>query len=120
MGPMAATAARRPSARPSPRRRTGARAGGVRWDRVARLSLLAVLAVILLSYVGPAAGYIKAWRLAKETRAEVTDLRRDNERLRERAKRLRTDDAVEREARSTGMARPDERVYVIRGLPGDR
>jgi cell division protein FtsB len=92
----------------------------VRWDRVARLSLLAVLAVILVSYVGPAAGYLKAWRLAKETRAEVNELRRDNERLQARAKRLRTMEAVEREARKTGMARPDERVYVIRGLPGER
>jgi cell division protein FtsB len=92
----------------------------VRWDRVARLSLLAVLAVILVSYVGPAAGYLKAWRLAKGTRAEVSELRRDNERLQARAKRLRTMDAVEREARKTGMARSDERVYVIRGLPGER
>jgi cell division protein FtsB len=92
----------------------------VRWDRVARLSLLAVLAVILVSYVGPAAGYLKAWRLAKETRAEVSELRRDNERLHARAKRLQTLEAVEREARKTGMARPDERVYVIRGLPSGR
>jgi cell division protein FtsB len=92
----------------------------VRWDRVARLSLLAVLAVILVSYVGPAAGYLKAWRLAKDTRAEVNELRHDNERLQARAKRLRTTEAVEREARKTGMARSDERVYVIRGLPDER
>jgi cell division protein FtsB len=92
----------------------------VRWDRVARLSLLAVLAVILVSYVGPAAGYLKAWRLAKETRGEVSELRRDNDRLLARAKRLQGVEAVEREARKTGMARPDERVYVIRGLPRGR
>jgi hypothetical protein len=91
----------------------------VRWDRVARLSLLAVLAVILLSYVGPAAGYLKAWRMAKETRGEVHELRRDNDRLLARAKRLQSLKAVEREARKTGMARADERVYVIRGLPKD-
>jgi cell division protein FtsB len=91
----------------------------VRWDRVARVSLLVVLAAILLSYVGPAAGYLKAWRLANETRADVRELRQDNARLRAQAKRLQSPQAVELEARKIGMARDSERVYVIRGLPKD-
>jgi cell division protein FtsB len=92
----------------------------VRWDRLARVSLLIVLALIVASYVGPAAGYLKAWRLAKETRAEVSELQQDNARLSERAKRLKGLEAVEHEARKIGMARADERAYLIRGLPKGR
>jgi cell division protein FtsB len=113
---------------PAPRRRSGpapgrrgARAagwGGIRWDRVARVSLLLVLVAVLLSYVGPAADYLKSWRLAAQTRAEVQDLRRDNEALRARSKRLQDPAAIELEARRIGMAKPGERAYVIRGLPG--
>ena len=54
---------------------------------------------------------------ADARRAE--DLRTDNARLRERAKRLRDPNTIELEARRIGMARPGERAYVIRGLPRD-
>jgi cell division protein FtsB len=117
---MAATATRRLPARTPPRRAgTGRRSrkGGIRWDRVARLSLLFVLLAVMASYVGPTADYLKSWGLAKETRAEVHDLRADNERLRVRAKQLQDPQTIELEARRIGMGRPGERVYVIRGLP---
>jgi cell division protein FtsB len=84
---------------------------------VARLSLLFVLLAVLVSYIGPAANYLKAWRLAKETRTEVRDLRASNEQLRVRAKRLQDPQTIELEARRIGMGRPGERVYVVRGLP---
>jgi cell division protein FtsB len=91
--------------------------GGIRWDRVGRVSLLVVLAVVLISYIGPATEYLRARGLAKETRSEVKRLQQDNSRLRVRAKQLQDIDNVELEARKSGMARPGERVYVIRGLP---
>jgi cell division protein FtsB len=90
---------------------------GIRWDRVARISLLVALLLVLLSYIGPATDYWEAWRLNRETRSEVTTLREDNARLRERARDLRNPQRVELEARRLGMARPGERVYVVRGLP---
>jgi cell division protein FtsB len=93
--------------------------GGIRWDRLARVSLLLVLLAVLVSYLGPAANYIESWRLAKQTRAELQQLRTDNDRLRDRAKRLRDSNTIELEARRIGMARPGERAYVIRGLPKD-
>ena len=93
--------------------------GGIRWDRLARVSLLLVLLAVLVSYLGPAANYIESWRLAKQTRAELQQLRTDNDHLRERAKRLRDSNTIELEARRIGMARPGERAYVIRGLPKD-
>ena len=74
---------------------------------------------MVVSYVGPTANYLESWRLAKQTRAELNDLRTDNARLRERAKRLRDSDTIELEARRIGMARPGERAYVIRNLPKD-
>jgi cell division protein FtsB len=115
---MAATAARRPAQRAG-RRSARAGWGGIRWDRVARVSLLLVLAVVVFSYLGPATNYVRSWRAARETRAELQTLERDNASLRQQAKHLRDPQAVELEARKAGMARPGERVYVVRGLPKD-
>jgi cell division protein FtsB len=77
------------------------------------------MVAILLSYVGPAHNYLTSWRLAKQTKAEVTQLRDDNARLRARAKLLKNPRKIELEARELGMARPGERVYVVRNLPKD-
>ena len=101
------------------RSRPGA-AGGIRWDRVARITLLVVLVAILLSYIGPATNYLQSWKLARQTRSEVTELRRDNAKLRARARLLENPRQVELEARRLGMAKPGERVYVVRNLPKDR
>jgi cell division protein FtsB len=90
---------------------------GIRWDRVARLSLLVALGLVLLLFISPATKYFEAWRLSADTRTELKDLRTDNERLRARARELRSPSRVELEARRLGMARPGERVYVVRGLP---
>ncbi|MGH2980002.1 MAG: septum formation initiator family protein [Solirubrobacterales bacterium] len=105
---------RRRVAGPSPRLQ------GIRWDRLTRLGLLAALFLVLLSYVSPATRYWEAWHLNRETRAEVRSLRVDNARLRERARELQKPQRVELEARRLGMARPGERVYVVRGLPDGR
>jgi cell division protein FtsB len=109
------------------RRRAPARTGGlgagaisvrgIRWDRVARLSLLIALGLVLLLYISPATKYFEAWQLSRDTEAEVGELRGDNARLRARARELRSSSRVELEARRLGMARPGERVYVVRGLP---
>jgi cell division protein FtsB len=93
---------------------------GIRWDRVARISLLAVLVMILLSYIGPMRNYVRSWQLAHGTRNEVTQLRDDNVRLRRQARLLDNPTQVELRARQLGMARPGERVYVVHGLPKDR
>jgi cell division protein FtsB len=87
---------------------------------VARIMLLVVLGAVLVSYIGPAADYVQSWQLAKQTSAEVQTLQQDNKRMRERAKQLNDLETIELEARRAGMARPGERVYVIKGLPRDR
>jgi cell division protein FtsB len=89
----------------------------IRWDRVARLSLLMALGLVLLLYVKPATRYFEAWQLSRDAQAEVQDLRSDNKALHERSRKLKRSSRVELEARRLGMARPGERVYVVRGLP---
>jgi cell division protein FtsB len=79
--------------------------------------LLVVLVMVLISFLGPATKYVRTWQLARETRGEVRGLRDDNARLRGQAKLLKDPQQVELRARQLGMARPGERVYVVRGLP---
>jgi cell division protein FtsB len=119
-----ARAAARPRARPKTKPRPGTRrsaarrqATGIRWDRVARTALLVVLLAVLISFLGPATKYVRTWKLAHQTRGEVRSLRDDNARLRQEAKRLKDPQQIELRARQLGMARPGERVYVVRGLP---
>ena len=123
-GAAAASRARRTSGgRAAPRRRqpgiatTAISLRGIRWDRVARLSLLIALGLVLLLYLKPATRYFEAWRLSNDAQAEVKELRTDNAALRARGAELRRESRVELEARRLGMARPGERVYVVRGLP---
>ena len=106
--------------RPARRQGVGTQAialRGIRWDRVARLSLLIALGLVLLLYVKPAARYFEAWQLRRDTHSELKELRADNAQLRERKRELKRSSRVELEARRLGMARPGERVYVVRGLP---
>jgi cell division protein FtsB len=106
--------------RPARRQGVGAQAialRGIRWDRVARLSLLIALGLVLLLYIKPAARYFEAWQLSRDTKSELQQLRTDNAQLRSRKRELRRSSRVELEARRLGMARPGERVYVVRGLP---
>lgn len=94
-------------------RRTAAR---IRWDRVGRVALLAVLAGVLLLYVNPLRSYVATWGESKSRGAEVAELERENARLRARRDELRDPVALEREARRLGMVRPGERAYVVEGL----
>jgi cell division protein FtsB len=121
---MAASAVRAPAARrpqrPGAKQPAWRGPAGIRWDRVARVSLLVVLVVVVLSYLGPATKYLQAWRLAGETRAQVQTLRADNERLTKEATHLQQRATIETEARRLGLARPGEQVDVVRGLPRKR
>jgi cell division protein FtsB len=82
--------------------------------------LLIVLVMVLFSFLGPATKYVRTWQLARETRSEVKQLRTDNAQLRREAKVLKDPVQIELRARQLGMARPGERVYVVRGLPKPR
>jgi len=116
-----ARAPRRPaSAARAPRARPRVLAGGaaaIRWDRVSRVALLVVLLVLVYLYAGPARSYWDTVRQAKQRRAEVATLKRENARLRARRGALRSSSALEREARRLGMVKPGERPYLVEHLP---
>jgi len=114
-----ASAAARARARPAPRRRPRAAArptAGVRWDRLARITLLLVLAGVLLLYIGPAVSYVQTWRESKAWQADLRSLQRENARLLARRRALREPRSLELEARALGMVRRGERAFVIEGL----
>jgi hypothetical protein len=122
-----------PNARPVPRRdvhgrpakpravagrgRSRTHPAGIRWDRVSRLAMLAVLVGILILYIGPVRSYFATRHRAATQSAVVRALRVENTRLRERRRALSHPTTLEREARRLGMLRPGEKPYVVRGLP---
>ena len=114
----------RASARPGPSRaREGPRVlpgpiaadGRIRWDRVGRIALLALLAVVLLLYIAPLRNWLAQSEAADRQQNELRALERTHDRLATRARDLRRDAAVEREARRLGMVKRGERAYVIQG-----
>ena len=100
----------------APRRRASATLGssGIRWDRLGRVALLALLGVIFLLYLSPAKHWWESSRTAAAQNAELQHLEAENERLRERSELLEDPDTLELEARKLGMTRSDERAFVIR------
>lgn len=100
----------------APRRRASSnvKLGGIRWDRLSRVALLALLGAILLMYVSPAKHWWESSRTAAAQNAELQHLEAENKRLQERSALLKDPDTLELEARKLGMTRSDERAFVIR------
>ena len=90
---------------------------GIRWDRLGRIALLAVLALVVYLYIGPTKAWIAAYREAEVRRTEVAALKERNDELRARKAALRRDRTLEQEARELGMVRAGEKAFVVRGLP---
>jgi cell division protein FtsB len=86
----------------------------IRWDRLGRWALIGVFALVLYLYIGPALSWISTYREAGRQRAQVAELRLENQRLRERKAELSTAGALEREARRLGMVKAGERAYIIK------
>jgi cell division protein FtsB len=117
-----ARSARAPRHAPARRHRARPRAlpggaRGIRWDRVSRVALLVVLLGILSLYIGPARSYLSTMQEAGHRRGEVSQLKRENARLRARRAALRSSASLEREARRLGMVRAGERSYSVKHLP---
>ena len=113
---MASTTAQR---RPAPRRRAShaLASSGIRWDRLGRVALLALLGVILLLYISPAKHWVEQSRTASAQSEELRGLEAENAKLKQRASALRNPDTLEQEARKLGMVRNGERAYVIENPP---
>jgi cell division protein FtsB len=89
----------------------------IRWDRLGRWALIAVLGFVLYLYIGPATTWVSTYKEAKRKRADVAALRAENQRLLARRKELRDPASLEREARRIGMVKAGEKSYVIEDLP---
>jgi cell division protein FtsB len=89
----------------------------IRWDRLGRWALIAVLGFVLYLYVGPALTWVSTYREAARKRGEVAALQGENRKLRERRRELRDPAAIEREARRLGLVKAGEKSYVVEGLP---
>ena len=94
--------------------------GRIRWDRVGRIALLALLAIVLALYAPPLEQWLAQSRAADEQRRTLHALERENDRLATRARELRQEPALEREARRYGMVRRGERAFVIQPPPPRR
>jgi cell division protein FtsB len=116
----ATRAAPRRQARTPPRPRRVSRTAPlrrVRWDRVGRVGLLVVLAVVAGLYVQHALAYLSVRAQARQQQAIVRDLQRQNAALTAQQRSLKNPATVQREARALGMVRMGEHPYVITGLP---
>jgi cell division protein FtsB len=91
--------------------------GGVHWDRVGRLALVAVAILIVALYVGPIISLFETSRESGQRNQELQQLQQRNTQLKKRKDALNDPATLEREARRLGKVRPGERPYVIEGLP---
>jgi cell division protein FtsB len=98
--------------RPAVRRRP-AGVSGIRWDRVGRLALVAMLGVIVLLYVSPVKHWIQQSGTKQDQQQRFDQLKRENGRLESRLRYLKRPDSVDREARRLGMVKRGERAFVV-------
>ncbi|HUA06348.1 MAG TPA: septum formation initiator family protein [Solirubrobacteraceae bacterium] len=108
------------SPRPKPRTRVASRGlrGRVRWDRVGRVSLLVVLAVVAGLYVQRGLAYLSVRTQANQQKAIVHQLTRSNASLSAQQRALGESATILSDARALGMVRPGEHPYEVTGLPG--
>ena len=101
------------------RRARGASVQGalrIRWDRVGRIGLLVVLAVVAGLYVQDALSYLSTRSGAEQQEAIVHRLTRANAQLAREQKALSNPATIVQDARQLGMVKAGERSYVIMGL----
>jgi hypothetical protein len=91
----------------------------VRWDRVGRVALLGVLVALLYLYLSAGVHLFSTWRAARRDRSAVAALEHEHLALQRQHDALGKRGTLEVEARGLGMIRPNERGYVITGLPGN-
>jgi cell division protein FtsB len=98
--------------RPRPRRVERKRAR-VRWDRVGRVGLLVVFAIVVALYAEHTVTYFSTRSQADTQLSIVHRLTKENVALAKQERALNDPATIERDARVLGMVRPGERPYVI-------
>ncbi len=85
----------------------------IRWDRVGRFGLAAVLGVILLLYISPVKHWFQQSGTAAHQEQRLDELREENRRLESRLNYLKRPESIDREARRLGMVKRGERAFVV-------
>lgn len=107
-----------PSARA--RRSSASSPSGIRWDRLTRWALLGLVAVLLLLYVAPVRSYLSSTDRAAVEQTKLQKLKAEHTELKRQRDALQGPQAIEAEARRTGMVKPGEKPFVVSGLPSER
>ncbi len=97
--------------------RTGRPAGRVRWDRLARIAMLCVLAALLYLYLSAGVHMFSSWRQSRHDAAAVVAMEHEHRLLLSERERLSKQETLEAEARQLGMMKKGEQPYVVSGLP---
>jgi len=87
----------------------------VRWERVGRIALLVVLAVVIGLYAEHALSYLSARTASNRQHAIVTRLERQNAYFERRDRSLSQLPTVIGQARGLGMVLPGEQPYATIG-----
>jgi septum formation initiator len=103
---------RRPARRPA-RRRNASR---IDWDKLGRVGLTIVLAVVLFSYLNPMLNFVETYRETRAQRVHLQGALDENDRLHIRVQSADDPEVLEREARRQGLVAPGERPYAVVGL----
>src|SRR5581483_10079502 len=82
----------------------------LRWAAVAALALVAFL------YYRPLHSYLSTSDNLAQRRAEVAQLRTERAMLQRRLQEASRKDALVREARTLGLVKPGERLFIVKGI----
>lgn len=111
--PRKSTARRKPAARKLGPRRAASR---IHWDRVGRVALTLVLAVVLYSYFNPVIDFVKTYTATTDARIKLHEEQAENTRLHWRIQHADDPVVLNAKARAQGMVGPEETPIVVRGL----
>jgi cell division protein FtsB len=89
----------------------------VRWERVGRIGLLVVLAIVIGLYAQHTISYFGARAQSNRQRAIVDRLKAQNAYYQQRERSLSDLSTILVQARKLGMVRPGEQPYAITGQP---
>jgi Septum formation initiator len=91
----------------------------LRWDRLGRVAMLIVLAILLYLYMSPVRALWSAIHESSRRKADVAALQRANKQLRDQRNALLTPGNLDLQARRLGLVHRGERPYVITNLPNN-
>jgi cell division protein FtsB len=97
--------------------RLRAPASGIRWDRIARLSLLVVFILVAVIGAQGLMSFLHTRSLDNQELSIVQGLERQNRQLTAQERALMWPATITRDARVLGMVRAGEQAFVVTGFP---